>query len=142
MNSGEMNSREMNSHDVWHGRALGKSALAFWTWLLDRGEMTAAEIAEATGRSLPTVRRRLAELERFSLVRRVGQYWQGLDAAAHSLDRIAEECGTKGAGETRRRKHSEERALRASHLLLLQKKRWEAQQAERKSIAWGDDGHE
>lgn len=112
-------------HDVWHSRALGKSAQSCWAALCEAGTLTVAELAARTGRTPPTIRRVLARLAEFGLAQADNKNWQVLDVASDALDRIALELGTSGRGEARTERHQEERQKWASSRILEQKRRWQ-----------------
>jgi predicted transcriptional regulator len=104
------------AHDAFRHRGLGKSAAELWA-LLRAAPMTAAELAERSGRNVRTVYRNLAKLARivdaatgevFRLVEPGdGDTWRALEA---DLDGIARAIGTAGAGERQKQKHERERA--------------------------------
>ena len=121
-----VNVRSSNTgHDVWHSRALGKSAQSCWAALYEAGTLTVAELATWTGRTPPTIRRVLARLAEFGLAQTDNKNWQVLDVASDALDRIALELGTSGKGEARTERHQEERQKWASSRILEQERRWQ-----------------
>lgn len=116
----------MHPSDIWHQRALGKSAESVWKCLLANGSMTTKELTEQTGRHISTVRRALNKLWMYGLASPDGGgLWVAEPAGFDYLQGVAEELGTKGAAIKRRAKHDQERAIWASRQMLRQKEQWE-----------------
>jgi predicted transcriptional regulator len=97
---------------------LGKTAAELWA-LLQGHPMTAAELAERSGRHVSTVHKNLRRMVKIldiatgEVLRLVepgdGDTWQALDA---DLDAIARAIGTAGTGERQKATHAAERAGR------------------------------
>lgn len=65
--------RNTYASDLWHTRAIGKSAYSVWQALLREGERMPVALASATGRCSQTVRRALKRLGECQLVTRIGR---------------------------------------------------------------------
>jgi len=112
-------------HDAWNRKALGKSGEEVWLTLLIKGETTAVSIAQLTGRNIRTVQRALKRLTANGLAMPAGNgYWQGEPADDDYLDQIAEEYGTLGETDRKRKQHQRERAIRAADLIYRTKRAW------------------
>jgi hypothetical protein len=104
------------SDDVWRFRGLGKRALAIWQYLRSHPGATVAELAEATGCCVKTVRRAIAKMTRLidpetaevlRLVAADGAGWRAVEA---DMEAGARAVGTAGAAEKQRKTHSQQRA--------------------------------
>jgi len=110
-------------HDAFRGRYLGKTAAEIWD-LLQAEPLTAAELAERTGRYLGTVKRNLARMRRIvdmvtgeviaEMVTPDGDKWQA--CADVDLDALAKFFCTAGKAEEQKKQHAKER--RAHHRQL------------------------
>ena len=130
------------SHDVWSGRALGKSAAFCYQALLTRMTersaeseltetpqsdtvgMTVSELVKSTGKVDATVRRALNRLENHGLVTEQSGQWLAVRKDAAGLDEIAETLGKTGTGVRRAERHDVERQIRASDIIARTKNRW------------------
>ena len=111
--------------DVWHERALGRSAESIWRTLLAKGELTPGNLADYTGRGVRTVQRALDKLSMYGLVTPVGGgYWSAEPVSTEDLVEIAGLYGTLGKGDQRIMRFKKERASRASELMHKTKINW------------------
>lgn len=94
--------------DAWRWRGLGKIAMRIWDLLGEPG-FTSDKLPARIGVTPRTVRRHLARLKRFGLVRHDGgRRWVRVDDAA-ILARTAQDLGVAGKGERQREQHLRER---------------------------------
>lgn len=108
------------SHDAFHYHALGKTGQLILEVLLraDGETVHHPEIAAATGIHPGTIRRKLSEMARLGLVASPRRgWWQGLGVDAETLDLVASELGTSGAGARRKHWHEVERQVNRLQLL-------------------------
>ena len=100
------------SDDLWRYRGLGKRAAAIWQYLHTHPGATVAELADATGCCVKTVRRAIGKMGRLvdpetaevmRLVEPDGAGWRAVDA---DLEAVARAVGTAGAAEKQRRTHT------------------------------------
>lgn len=114
-------------HDVWHRKALGKSAL----WVLQclrrhPNGMLVVELVCETGRCHSTISRSLQRLADEGLTfyedDQRGKVWYAAidDVEDWQLNRIAYERGTRGSRDIKTARFALERSLYASSLLLRQ----------------------
>ncbi len=105
-------------HDAFRGRYLGKTAAEIWG-LLQAEPLTAAELAERTGRYLGTVKRTLARMRRIvdtvtgevisEMVTPDGDKWHA--CADVDLDGLAKFFCTAGKAADQKKQHAEERRI-------------------------------
>jgi len=125
--------RDLSGHDVWRHGGLGKSAKACWEMLSQRNA-TVAEIAEATGRSLPTVRRVLKALQLHGMADETDGTWSASAADSEHLDSVSIAYGTQGRGVKQKHKHVDERERWTSRQITEQVEMWMRKNRQ-------DDGH-
>ncbi|MET7761706.1 bifunctional DNA primase/polymerase [Streptomyces sp. NPDC005393] len=77
------------------------------------------ELAHRTGKSLPTVRRQLAEMQGLGLTRKTGKVWSLTEGADLRVQTLAVGTKAEGARERQKQRHQEIRAARAMELELL-----------------------
>lgn len=103
------------SSDAWRYRGLGKSAAHVWGMLRENPGATVAELADATGKRVSTVRRVIDRMTRIvdpesgevlTLVEADGDGWRAVEA---DLDAIARAIGTAGTGERQKAQHTADR---------------------------------
>ena len=124
-------------HDAWNNRALGQSGL-FCYQQLQQQPGTVAELAQRLGKERSTVSRTLHRLEEHGLACSDGKAWKALEVTPERLDRIALLCGTAGKSAARVQKHREERATRASLIVMQQKERFIEWAGKTKDVASPD----
>ena len=91
--------------EVWAPARLGRSAGSVWRWL-GAVPATVTGLADATGKSRPTVRRALQRLAVFDLAAEVDGGW--VRGPADLVD-VAHEVGAAKAAEDRRKAHKRQR---------------------------------
>ena len=117
--------RDFILNEVWNRKALGKSAYEVWCVLLAMSEVRVSEIAHQSGLHVRTVQIALKRLTSPGLAMPTGNgYWQGEPADDDYLDQIAEEYGTLGETDRKRKQHQRERAIRAADLIYRTKRAW------------------
>jgi predicted transcriptional regulator len=112
-------------HDAWHAHALGKAALACWETLHSQPGLTIKEIIQTTGKTRPTVKRVLSNLQRFDMVyMNTENKWNARDLSLEMLNAAARTLGTCGKGELRERQHQDQRERHASAIIEEQKHKY------------------
>ncbi|MFJ4517446.1 bifunctional DNA primase/polymerase [Streptomyces sp. NPDC088816] len=85
--------------------------------LVSRGQVK--ELAHRTGKSLPTVRRQLTEMQGLGLTRKTGKVWSLTEDADLQVQTLAVGTKAEGAQERQKQRNQEIRAARAMELELL-----------------------
>jgi hypothetical protein len=105
-------SSTIKNHDIWHPKALGKSAQNIFEYL-QNGSKTIDELVIGTNKSKPVIERALSKLEGVGLVKQKSGTWQAVNIDMDTLDKIAIDFEVFGIGERRDEQHQRERENRA-----------------------------
>lgn len=98
------------SHDLFRHRGLGKSGFEIYTNLVTMGDSTVNHLAQQTGISPATVKRKLATMTDLEIVIKPKRGWYRA-IKDPDLDWLAEEVGTAGIGAKQKRQHKNDRRL-------------------------------
>ncbi len=94
-------------HDLFRWSGLNKTGAEIYAKLEELGDATPTELAEATGRGIATVKRKLARMAAYQVAKSVNGRWRLCDDA--NLDEIAHVAGVTGLSDRQRQRHVQER---------------------------------
>lgn len=119
-------SKAVFTHDVFCYHGLGKSGAVIWA-ALKEASMTVKELIEITGKTRPTIKKRLDIMQNGIVDFRTGAIiamvteregrWHAMEEI--DLDYIAELLNVCGVGDERKRRHDVQREMRGLGLELL-----------------------
>jgi hypothetical protein len=118
--------------DLWHFRALGKTAESVWKILIAKDETSIEYVQLQTGRSRRSINLALNKLWKTGMAYPLGKnYWVGVPIDEEDLVRITKYFGTFGERQKMILRHQQERSHYAASIILSQKRRWEQRAARR-----------
>lgn len=109
-------------HDVWHPRALGKTAFIAFEWLQVNSGKTVTEISAGTGKCYNAIKSALAKMETHALVyQEEGKLWfVSQDADDVRLGEVAQSYNTLGKRTERGNRYKSERQKQLATLVMKQ----------------------
>ncbi|TJZ99000.1 bifunctional DNA primase/polymerase [Actinacidiphila oryziradicis] len=103
--------------DSWRHGVKGRWYAVYAALTASEGQVK--DLATRTGKSLPTVRRQLAEMQEAGVTRKKGKVWSLTDDAEIKVQTLAVGTKAEGARERQKVRHEEIRAARVMELELL-----------------------
>lgn len=106
-------SLSLESHDTWHPRALGKTALSVYQYLHANPNKSIEEICTQLQRGKPTIAKAIEKLAKYKLAKSENDNWNAIARNEQYLNIIALSNGVLGIHKKRKEEYREDREKQA-----------------------------